>query len=361
MNLIQSAAWFLQNEGAERLRILDNFGLDFCYLDEKFDLYLDPLSQLATLTAPVFNEDQMNDFEMDAESVIDVINELSKQSKNVSYFFEHDEEKAYARYSFNFRNLDELTFGLLNGCHALFIASETFISVAEGSRVEAHRDWSFVYSEEEEATYQHLQDFLNINLLYVHGFRSSGNSATAKSLQENLPYCKIFAPDLPIDAQDAVELLKHIVNEENIDVVVGTSMGGMLAQKLRNIPKVLVNPSFFVSETFRKNIGTVSYLNERKDGATEFEITPKVVDSYAVIERGQFHALTQREKSITVGAFGNNDEIVDCKDVYLSHYESIVYFAGGHRLNELAIKHRIIPTIARLYRFSRLEGKGVRT
>lgn len=355
MNLIQSAAWFLQNKGAEQLRILDNFGLDFCYLDEKFYLNIDPLRRLATLTTSVFDEDLMKDFEIDVESVMDVINELSKQSNNVSYFFEHDETKAYARYAFNFQNFDDLTFGLINGCHALFIANETFISVAEGSRVDAHLDWSYVYSEEEEAIYQHLQDFLNINILYVHGFRSSGNSATAKKLQEFLPYCKVFAPDLPLDAMEAVELLKKIVKTEKIDIVAGTSMGGMLAQKLRDIPKVLVNPSFFVSETFRKNMGTVSYLNERKDGATEFEITPNIVDSYAAIERSQFHAITQREKSITVGAFGNNDEIVDCKDVYLSHYENIVYFAGGHRLNELAIKHRIIPTIARLYRFSRLE------
>lgn len=351
MNTLESIAWYLQSKGAKDIRLFDSTGLDFTYNDDKFELSIDPLSHRGYLSTCVFDDEQMDAEELGESDVISVITELSKQSDNLIFFYEACEEKAYCRYAFNYSNFDELTFHITNAYHGLMIQKDTFLRVAAGSRVDAHIDFSFVYCEEEEATYEHIRGFLAIKILYVHGFRSSGQSGTADRLRKFLPHCKIFSPDLPIDAKEAVAMLKRIVSEEEIDVVVGTSMGGMLAQKLRGVPKVLVNPSFFVSETFRKNMGKVSFFSEREDGSTEFEITQEVVDSYVAVERGQFRAISQREKNITVGAFGNKDDVVNCKDIFKEHYDNVVYFAGGHRLDADSIKHRIIPTIAKIYRF----------
>ncbi len=351
MNLIESTAWFLQDKGAKGLRIFEDTGLDFSFLNEKFDFYVNTIRRQASVTVAVFGSEQMETEEVGERKVLSVINELSKQSDNITFYYEYEEKEASARYSFNYSSFDELTFHLINACHGLIIAKETFLRVAGGSRVNAHLDWSFLYNEEEEAIYQYLKDCLEVNILYVHGFRSSGNSGTSERMRKLLPHCKIVSPDLPIDAKEAVALLKRLVLTEKIDVVVGTSMGGMLAQKLRGVPKVLVNPSFYVSETFRKNMGTVTYFSEREDGATEFEITPEIVDSYVAVERGQFRSISQKEKNITVGAFGNKDDVVNCKDDYKAHYENIIYFAGGHRLDDESLKHRIIPAIASLYRY----------
>lgn len=351
MNTIESTAWYLQNKGTTDIRLFDSTGLDFIYNDDKFELSIDSLTHRGYLSTCVFDDEQMEAEELNESDVISVITELSKRSDNFIFFYEACEEKAYCRYTFNYSNFDDLTFHITNAYHGLMIQKETFLRVAAGSRVDAHLDFSFVYSEEEQATYEHLRDFLAIKILYVHGLRPSGKSGTADRLRKFLPHCKVYSPDLPIDAKEAVALLKRIVIEEEIDVVVGTSMGGMLAQKLRGVPKVLVNPSFYVSETFRKNMGTVSFFSEREDGATKFEITQEVVDSYVAIERGQFRTISQREKNITVGAFGNMDEVVNCKDTYKEHYDNIVYFAGGHRLDADSIKKRIIPAIAKVYRF----------
>lgn len=351
MKLIESLVWFLQNKGAEKVRLLGDSCMDFNYLAEKFELHIQSLTHQASVSVAVFDSEQMEDEGIGEEDVLSVINELSGQSDNITYYYEQEECKAYGRYSFNFADFDEFTFWLTNACHALLIAKETFLRVAAGSRVDAHLDWSFLYCEEEEAVYRHLKDHLGIRMLYVHGFRSSGRSETAERLRRLLPHCTIVSPDLPVDAREAVVLLKRLVQDEAIDVVVGTSMGGMLAQKLRGVPKVLVNPSFFVSETFRQHLGTVTYFGEREDGATEFEITPEIVDSYVAVERGQFRTISQKEKNITVGAFGNQDEVVNCKDDYVAHYENLIYFDGGHRLDEEALKHRIIPAVAALYRF----------
>lgn len=355
MKIIESIAWHLQNKGVTDIRLFDSTSLDFIYSEDKFEFIIDSLSHRAYLSTCVFDDEQMEAEGLNEHDVIDVINELSKQSDNLIYFYEQDEVKAYCRYSFNYGDFDELTFHLTNAYHGLMIAKESFLRVAAGSRVDAHLDYSFVYCEEEQATYEHIRDCLSIKILYVHGFRSSGKSGTAERLREFLPHCKVISPDLPVDANEAVALLKCIVSEEQIDVVVGTSMGGMLAQKLRGVPKVLVNPSFFVSKTFRKNIGKVTYFSEREDGASEFEITPEIVESYVAVERGQFRAISQREKNITVGAFGNEDDVVNCKDEYKEHYDNIVYFAGGHRLDAASIKERIIPAIANVYRFQHMK------
>lgn len=355
MDTLEKVAWHLQIKGVSNIRRIGSSYIDFYYGDDKYNLDINTLSHRAYLATCIFDNEQMDAEGLNEHDVINVINELSKQSDHLIYFYEQDEVKAYCRYAFNYVDFDELIFHLTNALHGLMIAKDTFLRVAAGCSVDAHLDFSFVYREEEQAIYEHIRDYLSIKILYVHGFRSSGKSGTAELLRKFLPHCKVISPDLPVDANEAVALLKRIVSEEQIDVVVGTSMGGMLAQKLRGIPKILVNPSFFVSETFRKNIGKVTYFSEREDGATEFEITPEIVDSYVAVERGQFRTISQREKNITVGAFGNEDDVVNCKDEYKEHYDNIVYFAGGHRLDAGSIKERIIPAIANVYRFQHMK------
>ena len=82
-----------------------------------------------------------------------------------------------------------------------------------------------------------------IKLLYVHGLSSSGASSTVGNLKKLLSVeDTVIAPDLPIDPKKAVELLSQICQKEQPDIIVGTSMGGMFAQKLRGYPKLLINP-----------------------------------------------------------------------------------------------------------------------
>ena len=88
-----------------------------------------------------------------------------------------------------------------------------------------------------------------MKILYIHGLSSSGNSGTAEHLRRLLPNDTIFSPDLPIEPMVALEMLKRLVKEEKINLVIGTSMGGMFAQKLQGTYKILVNPSLHVSRS----------------------------------------------------------------------------------------------------------------
>lgn len=349
MKLRDEITCSLQKMGAEYLRALSDDMFDFDMYDARWELNFDTLHMRGSLSCCVFDTDQRNEEDLGEYDIAEVANVMSTQATPGTFYVESD-GNVYCRITFNFNHFPEFEFLMVNAMHQLLIFREAFLFVASGARIDAHTDWSYVYQQIERATYAHLKDYLNCNILYVHGFRSTGNSSTAKNLRELLPHCKVVSPDLPVNAEEAMALLRKICEDEKIDVVLGTSMGGMLAQKLRGMPKILVNPSFFVSETFKKNMGTVSYFKEREDGAKDFEITPEIVESYAKIEKRQFSRLSPKEIAITVGAFGNDDNTVNCKDDFLEYYEIIKYFAGGHRLDKDALKDVIIPTIAELYR-----------
>lgn len=189
---------------------------------------------------------------------------------------------------------------------------------------------------------------LQANVLYVHGFASSGNSGTARKIQKYLPGCRVISPDLPVAPDEALALLRRIVAEEKVDVVVGTSMGGMFAQKLRGVPKVLVNPSFHVSESMRRKIGVVPFFKAREDGATDFVVTPALCDAYRDIETGQFDNLTESEIAMTYGLFGTDDDVVSCEEEFDRYYCRKMVFPGGHRLTDAAIHDYVVEAVLRL-------------
>lgn len=339
----------MQENGATDVQLLGRLGWEFYFLDEFFELHLDTLSHQASITASVCNPKQMDDEDIGHDDVIGVINELCQQSGNVTYYYDTLCDEAFGRYSFNYSNIDDLTYRVISACHALIISKEIFMRVAAGSHVDAHLDPEFIISETTRAVYRHLKEYLHINILYIPDFFSSDKSDVSGRLHRLLPPCKIVTPVLPFDAQKALTLLRDIVHTEKIDVVIGLSAGGMLAQKLRGVPKVLINPSFYFSEMLRKNIGASSCSHEKNDKSTEYEITPGIVDSFAEVERGQFRSISQKEKDITVGAFDTCDDSANDKDDYMAYYENVVYLTDGCDLDDDSLCHSIIPAIAKLY------------
>ena len=181
--------------------------------------------------------------------------------------------------------------------------------------------------------------------MYVHGLSSSGSSHTVETLRQYLPTDTIISPDLPLPPQEALDLLLNVVHSEQVDLVIGTSMGGMFAQKLRGVKKILVNPAFHVSDFMRERLGVQPFFNPRQDGATHFEITPALCDDYAKLEKSQFEHVDEEEKELTLGLFGREDELINCRDEFHQYYPHIYYFHGGHRLNEEIIKMHVLPLV----------------
>lgn len=189
-------------------------------------------------------------------------------------------------------------------------------------------------------------------LLYIHGLASSSDSNSAKEIQRCLPKTRVISPDLPINPQEAYEMLCHIIDNEEVDVMVGSSMGGMFANVINSVAKVLVNPSFHVSESMRKKMGTMPFFGKRKDGATEFEITEELCDAYAKLERQQFYFFHERNTGETFALFGSDDDTVNCKKEYEKYFgDNYEIFTGGHRLTPKVIHDNLIPAVAELVKW----------
>jgi predicted esterase YcpF (UPF0227 family) len=168
------------------------------------------------------------------------------------------------------------------------------------------------------------------------------------NLRRSLPGWRVIAPDLPVDPFEALELLRSIVEEEQPEIVVGTSMGGMYTQQLWGVPRIVVNPSFEMSRSllFGK-MGRNKYMSKRKDGATEFRIDKSVVERFKEMEKHQFDGITEDEKQLVVGLFGDKDPIVHFYPLMAKLYgeERCRWFKGEHRLNDKIVDKVLLPLI----------------
>lgn len=88
------------------------------------------------------------------------------------------------------------------------------------------------------------------NLLFLHGFNSSPESAKAEQLrsylQQHRPDWQLIAPQLASTPMACWQQLQQLLSEQPIDAVVGSSLGGFFATLIAEgacIPAALVNPA----------------------------------------------------------------------------------------------------------------------
>lgn len=186
-----------------------------------------------------------------------------------------------------------------------------------------------------------------MKILFIHGLASSGAYKMASTLRILFKEAEVIAPDVPIEPHEALSLLQGICKDEQPDLIVGHSLGGYWAQKLRGYRKVLVNPELHVSRFLRPRIGMMDYLSPRLDGATSFEITEQHCNDYEEIERAELDGLTQEEISLTTGVFADKDELVDSSAEFERFYPGRGrHYPGGHFPNFNQVKEFIYPVLA---------------
>ena len=188
------------------------------------------------------------------------------------------------------------------------------------------------------------------DILYIHGFSSAGSTGTA-TLMRNMLYEKdvrVVSPDVPVSPLEALQFLKDYAAQEQPDLIIGTSMGGMYAEQLRGYKRILVNPSFHMARllTFR-GLGNYDFQNKRADGATRFKVDKQMIAEFKEVEKLSFKGLTPEDKKNVYGLFGRNDPTVHTQDDYTKVYgkEHFVVFEGEHRLNDKVLKHDVLPII----------------
>lgn len=83
-------------------------------------------------------------------------------------------------------------------------------------------------------------------VLYIYGYGSSPESSTCKWLKNNLPNTIVYSFGYAqSDPENSIPYLCSLVEELDIDIVIGSSLGGWYAMHVASIcslPSILINP-----------------------------------------------------------------------------------------------------------------------
>ena len=202
-----------------------------------------------------------------------------------------------------------------------------------------------------EQTNQYIKQFPELmkgkKILYVHGFGSSGQSGTVTRIREVLPNATVVAPDLPIEPEEAMALLRQVCDSEKPNLIIGTSMGGMYAEMLRGFDRIIVNPALEMGETMKAHgmMGAQHFSNPRLDGVQDFIVTKTMVKAYKEMTEHCFEGLDDADQRRVWGLFGDADTTVDTYDLFHTHYPTAIRFHGEHRMNDQSFMHAVVPVI----------------
>ena len=154
------------------------------------------------------------------------------------------------------------------------------------------------------------------HLLYLHGFRSSPQSAKAQTMAAlvaaRYPSVKWWCPQLPPSPREAMALLAEGLAgwPAEATAVVGSSLGGFYATALAErfgCKAVLLNPAVFPARDLANYIGEQSAWNNPDE---HFFFEARFVDELRALETGP---LTRPENYLAVIAKG--DEVLDWREM----------------------------------------------
>lgn len=182
-----------------------------------------------------------------------------------------------------------------------------------------------------------------MNILYIHGFQGSGQSNSCQVLKNTLTTDNVFTPDIPTKPKDAIEFIDKFIKDNNIDIIIGTSLGGLYTKQF-TIPKIIVNPAF----VFPFKEGNYTFFTNRLDGKTNFDID---TDDILYIKELQSNCkyVVPEYTGLSHILIGTEDELIDFNSLslgdYTNAYDNISYAKFGHRLTNDVIQYELLNLI----------------
>ena len=195
-------------------------------------------------------------------------------------------------------------------------------------------------------TLYYLLQEMSHRILFIHGLASSGRYKMADQLRILVKGAEVLAPDVPPEPDKALTFLQSLCLEYRPDLIVGHSLGGFWAQKLRGWRKALVNPTFHIAEFLRELPSEMKYLSPREDGAVSFFITEEMCRGYEMLEETEYDGLDQKEKDLTIAFFADSDETVRQGPEFALRYgKPGISYPGKHQPVFPEMKQYIVPAI----------------
>ena len=131
-----------------------------------------------------------------------------------------------------------------------------------------------------------------MNVLYLHGLESKPTGPKMKYLRDRFE--NFYAPEIDYEEYDAFNNVLDLCNEKEIDVVIGSSMGGYFACSIgtiKNIPVVVFNPALHSREIDPFGVETGQFP---LDGIAALGMSDTVIDpieTYKMLENHEQMAI----------------------------------------------------------------------
>ena len=190
-----------------------------------------------------------------------------------------------------------------------------------------------------------------MKILFLHGFFASGQCVPALALKEALKdKVEVLTPDLPIHPKEAINFIRDLIDREKPDALVGNSCGSFYAQMIApivDIPALLGNPHFKMTEFLKPRIGAHQYKSPRQDGKQDFIIDEQLIAEFAELEEHQFDNYNAKYKDKVWGIFGEQDTLAHFEPLFLQYYSNSYHFPGGHTPTAEEVRQYYVPLIER--------------
>ena len=190
-----------------------------------------------------------------------------------------------------------------------------------------------------------------IKILYVHGYHGNPNGGSFQKLSKYAAEAdfggeQVEMHSIDYDAEhpfESVRALKQYYYENDIDLIIGSSLGGFLAACCDWARRIVVNPCMYPSVELPK----IGYAGP--------------VDQYQRMEEHLGYYAEDGDKDLCIACFAEDDEIFGEKyvDDFFTHFEEAYDIPGGHHLSEEGaeiIMKEIAPEL--IARFKSGEGPG---
>lgn len=184
-------------------------------------------------------------------------------------------------------------------------------------------------------------------ILFLHGFYASGQCVPAVALREAFAgKADVLTPDLPMHPNEALAFIHELTDSEKPDLLIGNSCGAFYAQMIastRQLPALLGNPHFRMSEFLSQRIGQHEYKSPRKDGNQSFVIDEALVGEFAALEATQFDNWNPLFRDHVWGLFGEQDTLAHFEQLFLQYYSHSFHFPGGHTPTDDEVRNWYVP------------------
>ncbi|THU02517.1 esterase [Lampropedia puyangensis] len=185
------------------------------------------------------------------------------------------------------------------------------------------------------------------HLLYLHGFRSSPQSAKAQQTRAwfatNYPEVVVEIPALPPSPHEAAQFMQAILNNwpQRSLAVMGSSLGGYYASWVSaqwHCPAVLLNPAVNPARDLQAYIGEQTAWHNPEEA---FYFKPEYIEQLRELDCANNAATAPQLALIAQG-----DEVLDWQEMVqrYPHAKRIVLEGSNHALSDTFESH--LPEIA---------------